>query len=93
MATQPAEVPIGSEFSVDALLCAKRAAQPEAVRFDAWMPAHRHGMNTRPRAKPLDGGRWRAEGFLFHMPGRWQFTVEIDTPAGRERLTRDVTLE
>jgi len=93
MATRPAAVPIGTEFAVDALLCAKSAARADAVRFDAWMPAHRHGMNARPSVQALGGGRWRAEGFLFHMPGRWQFTVDIDTPHGRERLTRDLDLD
>jgi hypothetical protein len=93
MATQPASVPIGAEFAVDAVLCAKGQAKAEAIGFDAWMPAHRHGMNSRPSVESLGGGRWRAEGFLFHMPGRWQFTFDVDTAAGRERLTRDIVLE
>jgi len=93
MATRPAAVPIGAEFALDAVLCAKGEVKPEAIRFDAWMPAHRHGMNSRPSVKAMAGGRWRAEGFLFHMPGRWQFTFEIDTSQGRERLTHDLVLE
>ena len=96
MATQPAPVRVGAEFAVDAVLCPKqnaKAAKIDAIRFDAWMPAHRHGMNSRPSLKPLGADRWRAEGFLFHMPGRWQFTVDVDTAAGRERLTHDLVLE
>ena len=93
MATKPAKVPVGSEFAVEALLCAKGSAKAQAIRFDAWMPAHRHGMNTRPSVKALGDGRWHADGFLFHMPGRWQFTVEVDTAAGREKLTRDIDIE
>lgn len=96
MATRPAPVQVGTEFAVDAVLCGKRdakAAKVDAIRFDAWMPLHRHGMNSRPSLAPLGADRWRAEGFLFHMPGRWQFTVDVDTAAGRERLTRDVVLE
>jgi len=93
MATRPAVPPVGAEFAVDAALCARGQATAEALRLDAWMPAHRHGMNSRPSVEALGGGRWRAEGFLFHMPGRWQFTVEIDTAAGRERLTRDVDID
>lgn len=93
MATRPAAVPVGDEFSVDAVLCAKGQARVDAIRFDAWMPSHRHGMNSRPSVQALGGGRWRAEGFLFHMPGRWQFTVDVDTPAGRERLTHDLNLD
>jgi hypothetical protein len=93
MATQPAPVRVGTEFTVDAVLCPKTSATVDAIRFDAWMPAHRHGMNSRPSLKPLGADHWRAEGFLFHMPGRWQFTADVDTTAGRERLTRDVVLE
>jgi len=92
-ATLPAQVPIGAEFALDAVLCAKGEVKPETIRFDAWMPAHRHGMNSRPSVKAMSGGRWRAEGFLFHMPGRWQFTFEIDTSQGRERLTHELVLE
>jgi len=93
MATQPAPPPVGAEFAVDAVLCAKGQAQAEAVRFDAWMPTHRHGMNSRPSVTARGDGRWRADGYLFHMPGRWQFKFEIDTPDGRERLTRDIEIE
>lgn len=93
MATRPTAVPVGDEFSVDAVLCAKSPVAADAVRFDAWMPAHRHGMNSRPSVKPAGDGRWRADGFLFHMPGRWQFTIEVDTAEGRERLTRDLVVE
>jgi hypothetical protein len=96
MATRPAPVEVGVEFAVDAVLCPKSkatVAKIDAIRFDAWMPAHRHGMNSRPSLKTLAADRWRAEGFLFHMPGRWQFTVDVDTAAGRERLTHDLVLE
>jgi len=93
MATQPATVPVGAEFSVDAVLCRKDETGVAAVRFDAWMPIHRHGMNSRPSVKPTGDARWRADGFLFHMPGRWQFTIEVDTAEGRERLTRDLVVE
>ena len=91
--TDPASIPLGAEFALDAVVCAKRGAKIGAIRLDAWMPTHRHGMNTRPSLKPTGEGRWRAEGFLFHMPGRWQFTVDIDTPRGRERLTRELDLD
>jgi len=93
MAPRPAPVRVGAEFAVDAVLCPKTSVTVDAIRFDAWMPAHRHGMNSRPSLKALGEARWRAEGFRFHMPGRWQFTVDVDTAAGRERLTHERVLE
>ena len=32
-------------------------------------------MNYRPQRRAKGDGRYRAEGLLFHMPGRWQFVV------------------
>jgi len=52
------------------------------------MPEHRHGMNYRPEVKPLAPGRWRAEGLLFHMPGKWEFVFVVDG----ERMTSALVL-
>ena len=52
------------------------------------MPLHRHGMNYRPEVKALAPGRWRVEGLLFHMPGKWEFVFIVDG----ERMTRAFTL-
>jgi hypothetical protein len=57
------------------------------------MPAHRHGMNYRAKVIPQGAGRWRAEGLMFHMPGRWQFVFDVDAGGRRDRLTYDVTVE
>ena len=44
---------------------------------DAGMPHHRHGMNVVPEIESLSPGRWIARGMLLHMPGRWQFYVDV----------------
>ena len=66
---------------------------PGALKVDAEMPAHRHGMNYRTTVQSLGGGRWRADGLMFHMPGRWRFLFELDR-AGQPplRLTQDLDL-
>jgi hypothetical protein len=51
------------------------------------MPEHRHGMNYRTKVVPLGPGRFHSEGWLFHMPGRWELLFEIDTPGARETLS------
>ena len=58
------------------------------IKVDAHMPEHRHGMNYRPSVSAAGGG-YRSEGWLFHMPGRWEFVFEV----GGERLTDSVRIE
>ncbi|MBK7080614.1 MAG: hypothetical protein IPH55_07620 [Betaproteobacteria bacterium] len=66
-------------------------APPLAV--DATMPEHRHGMNYRPTVVARGTGIYRADGLMFHMPGRWDLLFDLVTPAGTERLTATVLLE
>jgi hypothetical protein len=89
--TVPPRIEIGKHFAVDALVCA--SSPPRALRVDAQMPAHRHGMNYRARVTPQGDGRYRAEGLLFHMPGEWQFVFDLERPGGTERLTAVVMVE
>lgn len=77
----PEPVPVGKHFAIDVRLCPKgNVALPAEVRVDATMPEHRHGMNYRPSVKTLAPGRYRAEGLMFHMPGRWELVFELRGP-------------
>jgi hypothetical protein len=88
--TQPARIAVGEHFVVEIAVCAKgNAASPGAVEVDAWMPEHRHGMNYKAGVSALGGGRFRAEGLMFHMPGRWELLFDL----GGERLADSVRLE
>lgn len=92
--TVPERVEINRSFAVEAQVCTKgQAAQPTGLRVDANMPAHRHGMNYRPSVVAEGAGRFRAEGLLFHMPGRWQFVFDVDAPGTHERIVKDYELE
>ena len=87
-------VAVGRPFALDIIVCPPAGQPPPAaLRVDAEMPAHRHGMNYRTTVQSLGGGRWRADGLLFHMPGRWRFLFELDR-AGQPplRLTQDLDL-
>ena len=94
----PEPVATGRHFSVDVALCADpRGAMPTLLRVDATMPDHRHGMNYRPTLAATGPGRYRAEGLLLHMPGRWEFAFELRAPgaandAAPARLTQSLTL-
>lgn len=85
----PAVPPLNAPFALEVALCARDGSAAKVPRVDAWMPAHRHGMNYRPSVAGVALGRFRAEGLLFHMPGRWEYVVEIDG----DRLTAPVELD
>jgi hypothetical protein len=80
---------VGEHFALEFAVC----PAPEAVRVDATMPEHRHGMNYRPAVTAQGGGRYRAEGLMFHMAGRWELVFEVRAGGGTERLARSLRLE
>jgi cytochrome c peroxidase len=82
---KPSSLAVGSHFTLDIAACAKAGAIPTQLSVDAQMPDHRHGMNYRPEVKRTGPGRWRAEGLMFHMPGKWRLVFMVDG----ERLTHD----
>jgi len=57
------------------------------VRVDARMPAHRHGMNYRPRVSVQPDGGFRAIGLLFHMTGQWEILIEASVAGRSERIS------
>jgi hypothetical protein len=87
-------IPMARHFALDVQLCDRNGASPASLlKVDATMPEHRHGMNYRPVIMPLGGGRFRVEGMMFHMAGRWQ--LAFDVQAGKEtlRLVHDVQID
>ena len=94
-APKPAPIAVGRHFSVELAVCPRDpSARVTAVRVDAEMPAHRHGMNYAAKVSALGGDRHRADGLMFHMPGRWRFIFELTGADGQVvRLTRDVELQ
>jgi len=88
--TLPAKIVVGEQFVLELAACPKAGtALPARVRLDARMPEHKHGMNYQPSLEVLGSGRYRSEGWLFHMPGRWEFIFEL----GGEHLTHSVRVE
>lgn len=88
--TIPATIEVGKPFVLELAACPKKGASVSGrVRLDANMPEHRHGMNYRVKVMPLADGRYRSEGWLFHMPGRWEFVFDL----GAERLTHSIRVE
>jgi len=78
------------------------AVETGRVTLDARMPQHEHGMETRPvvregvckqepdseeRTCRHPSGRYTADGFKFHMSGKWTFLVSVDGPGGPDSTT------
>jgi len=93
--TDPARIAVGKPFAVDLVVCSKDAAVTiDELRVDAHMPEHRHGMNYKASIKPHGTtGRYRAEGLMFHMPGKWEFLFDVRDGRGVERLKQDYPLK
>ena len=91
--TMPDPIVVGEHFALDFAVCPRaKGDAPRSVRVDASMPEHRHGMNYRPSVKSLGEGRWRAEGLLWHMSGRWELAIEVDNGGERTWLRQSVVL-
>ena len=94
-APNPAPLASGRHFALDIAVCAPPGAVlPATLVVDAEMPAHRHGMNYRASVTPLGNGRFRAEGLMLHMRGRWRFSFDLPAADGSPalRLTHEMTL-
>lgn len=85
-----APIAVGRFFAIEVQLCPVGAV---LSRADATMPEHRHGMNYRPSVKSLGDGRWRVEGLMFHMPGRWELQLDVKADGRTERLLDNFTLQ
>lgn len=86
---EPAPIAVGKPFALRLQLC---PADAQLLRVDATMPEHRHGMNYKPSLQSQGGGRWRAEGLLWHMAGRWELRLDVQAAGTRHRLLQSVTL-
>jgi len=92
--TDPVKVVVGKPFAVDLAICPRESgARIEEVRVDGHMPEHRHGMNYKASIKEGPGGRYRAEGLMFHMPGRWELIFELRAAGRTDRLTQSEVIE
>ena len=84
---------VGTPLVLEIAACDTSGATLRLVAVDAFMPGHGHGTNYRTEVRPSGGGRYRAEGLLLHMPGRWQILFDIETPSGKQRLAQESDVE
>lgn len=92
--TAPDPVAVRAHFVVDFAVCPRGGAPAaQSVRIDAAMPEHGHGMNYRPGVTATASGQYRAEGMLFHMPGRWDIAFDVVAGSRTDRLTGTLRVE
>ena len=91
---RPAPIPVSRHFALELAVCAKDGKiMPDDVRVDAQMPEHRHGMNYKASISAQGGGRYAAQGLLFHMPGRWELYFDLRAAGQTDRLTYSEVVE
>ena len=94
-APSPAPLALGRHFALDIVVCAPAGQPlPATLVVDADMPAHRHGMNDRATVAALGDGRFRADGLMFHMAGRWRILFVLPGTAGApaRRISHEIDL-
>ena len=89
----PIRIEVGAPFSLVLNICTKKNEPAELVSIEATMPEHKHGMNYKPTITAGADGRYRADGFVFHMPGRWELNFDVRSGAEIEKLSHDILLK
>lgn len=88
----PDPIPQSEEFELTVIVEAPGGGEalPGALRVDAEMPAHGHGMNTEPVTTDHGDGSYTVRGMLFHMPGHWRIDATLTDDGDNERTWWDV---
>lgn len=88
------EIERNKHFSLDVTVTAKNGENGDIqVVVDADMPAHQHGMNTKPEIFASGATKYRVEGMVFHMSGDWVITVDVTRGGKTERASFPVSVE
>jgi hypothetical protein len=70
-----------------------RPMEGARISVDGGMPEHGHGLPTQPRVRrALGGGVYEIEGLRFNMGGWWELKLAIESPAGADNITFNLSL-
>lgn len=82
--------------TVHAVVCGEVSNISE-FNLDASMPMHGHGTNYTPTVSVVEQSEnstnYSVDGVVLHMPGKWQWEVEIIDPKGSELLEQEFVLK
>ena len=69
------------------------AVDGATIAIDGGMPQHGHGLPTQPRVtRNLGGGLYEIAGVRFNMGGWWQFSLDITSSVGSDKVTFNLDL-
>lgn len=88
-------IAVSQPFAVQLTVCGDDV-QNAQVTLDATMPTHGHGMNYAPSHTVLtqdnNSQQLQVDGLVLHMPGSWQWSVDLKAGEVRKTLTQDFTV-
>jgi len=90
---EPMRIEVGEPFALLFNVCTKNGNPAELVAVEAQMAEQKHGMTRKPTLVPAGEGRYRAEGMVFDMPGRWELAIDVRAGEESERLTHEIILK
>lgn len=87
---------VSEAFPVRVTVCGE-SAETATVTLDASMPAHGHGMNYAPvhdvLVQTAGGQQIQVNDLVLHMPGTWQWSVDVRTDEQLNTLTQEFTVQ
>ncbi len=83
----PVRIEVGEPFALVLNVCTKNGEPAELVAVEA-PDARAQARHELPADHRRSGdGRYRVEGLVFHMPGRWELSFDVRAGEESERLT------
>lgn len=92
-------IQVSEPASLLVTLCSENTnLNPETeLSLDATMPAHGHGTNYQPeitvKSSSADAIQYQVDGVLLHMPGTWQWQIDVRSPDGKTSLSQDFVIQ
>ena len=90
---EPMRIELGQPFELLFNVCTKNGNPAELVAVEAQMPEQKRSMKAKPAIVSAGDGRYRAEGMVFDMSGRWELAIDVRAGEESERLTHEIILK
>ena len=88
--TSDGTIPLNEMFRLDVSVVETAEGTPAeniTLSLTASMPMHDHEMETEPAVSEAAPGSFAVDGMLFHMPGEWMLSFDVDNELSVENAT------